>query len=394
VAPALPATILGAGRSFLNLARITGIQKAAAMTTTDPLYKKSTIILLGLILCVYVLFTLADILIPLAFSLLFAILLNPLYIRLTHWRIPKVLAIMVTLLIAFTLVGVLFYFLSAQIVQFGEMAPLLKQKFTQILNNLQHWMETSFGVSIEKQMQILRETANSGKALVGRTVSSVLGIFSVLFLIPVYIFLLIFYKPLILNFLFEAFSKEDSLSVGDILQETKAAIQSYIVGLLIEASIVAVLNATALTILGVQYGILLGVIGAILNMIPYIGGVIAIILPVLMATVTKDGYTTQLAIVGAYAVIQFIDNNILVPRIVSSKVQLNALVSILAVLLGGALWGVAGMFLSIPFVAVLKIVFDRVEPLKPWGKLLGDELPPENQDKISQTASKAAHQPK
>jgi predicted PurR-regulated permease PerM len=363
------------------------------MTTTEPFYKKSTIILLGLILCVYVLFTLADILIPLAFSLLFAILLNPLYIRLTHLGIPKVLAILLALLIAFTLLGALLYFLSAQIIQFGEMAPLLKQKFSQILTNLQHWMETSFGVSIQKQMQLLRETASNGKALVGRTLSSVLGIFGVIFLIPVYIFLLIFYKRLILNFLFEAFSRHDTHSVGDILQETKSAIQSYIVGLLIEASIVAVLNATALTILGVKYGILLGVIGAILNMIPYIGGLIAIILPVLMATVTKDGYTTQLLIVGAYAVIQFIDNNILVPRIVSSKVQLNALVSILAVLLGGALWGVAGMFLSIPFVAVLKIIFDRVEPLKPWGKLLGNDSPPEKQDKIAQIAKEPAKQP-
>jgi len=96
---------------------------------------------------------------------------------------------------------------------------------------------------------------------------------------------------------------------------------------------------------------------------------------VLMATVTKEGYTTQLAIIGAYAVIQFIDNNILVPRIVSSKVQINALFSILAVLLGGALWGFAGMFLSIPFVAVLKIICDRIEELRPWGKLLGDQVP-------------------
>ncbi len=94
-----------------------------------------------------------------------------------------------------------------------------------------------------------------------------------------------------------------------------------------------------------------------------------------MATLTKDGYTTQLAIIGAYAVIQFIDNNVLVPRIVSSKVKINALASILAVLLGGALWGFAGMFLSIPFVAVLKIIFDHIDSLKPWGKLLGDQIP-------------------
>ncbi len=159
------------------------------------------------------------------------------------------------------------------------------------------------------------------------------------------------------------------------MQETKNAIQSYMVGLLLEAIIVAVLNSAALLILGVQYAILLGVIGALLNVLPYIGGIIAIALPVIIATITKDGYSTQLGIIVAYAIIQFIDNNILVPRIVSSQVKINALVSIVIVLLGGAVWGVSGMFLSIPFIAVLKIIFDRVDGLRPWGKLLGSEVP-------------------
>jgi predicted PurR-regulated permease PerM len=122
----------------------------------------------------------------------------------------------------------------------------------------------------------------------------------------------------------------------------------------------------------------IGVIGGILNLLPYIGGLIAIVLPVLMVTAVSDGFSTQLAIIGAYLFIQFIDNNILVPRMVSKKVQINALISIIAVLLGGALWGVAGMFLSIPIIGVLKIIFDRVEDLKPWGRLLGDEVPSEH----------------
>ncbi|MDB5118681.1 MAG: family transporter, partial [Mucilaginibacter sp.] len=144
----------------------------------------------------------------------------------------------------------------------------------------------------------------------------------------------------------------------------------------------------ALLLLGVKYGLLIGVIGAILNLVPYLGGIVAIALPVLMATVTKDGYTTQLGVIGAYALIQFIDNNILVPRIVSSKVQINALVSIVVVLLGNALWGVSGMFLSIPFIAVLKIVFDRITSLKPWGKLLGDTIPTKHKGQIWSRAKK------
>jgi AI-2 transport protein TqsA len=137
-----------------------------------------------------------------------------------------------------------------------------------------------------------------------------------------------------------------------------------------------------LLLLGVQYAILLGVIGALLNMLPYIGGIVAIALPIIIATVTKDGFTTQLLIIAAYAVIQFIDNHFLVPLLVSSRVKINAFFSIVIVLLGGALWGVSGMFLSIPFLAILKIIFDRVPEMKPWGKLLGDEVPTRHKGQI------------
>jgi len=149
-------------------------------------------------------------------------------------------------------------------------------------------------------------------------------------------------------------------------------------GLMIETAIVCILNSVALMIIGVPSAIVIGVIGGILNILPYIGGVVAIALPVLMVTITREGYTGQLMVIGAYAVIQFIDNNILVPRIVSKKVQINALMSIIVVLLGGLLWGIPGMFLAIPFIGVLKIIFDRIEDMKPWGRLLGDEIPTEH----------------
>ncbi len=274
------------------------------------------------------------------------------------------------------------YFLSSQIARFSDTLPLLKSKFSSLLTEFQQWTKVKFGLTIQKQVELMNEAMNSSKALLGSTVSTALGTLGILLLLPVYIFLLLFYKTLILNFLFEVFAEENSKQVSEILNQTKSSIQSYMVGLLLEALIVAVLNSTALLILGVDYAILLGVIGALLNIIPYIGGLIAIALPVLMATITTEGYNTQLGILVAYIIIQFIDNNILVPRIVSSKVQINALISILAVLLGASLWGVPGMFLSIPFVAILKIIFDKIPDLKPWGKLLGDTVPTRHKGEI------------
>ncbi|MBK0378382.1 AI-2E family transporter [Mucilaginibacter sp. SD-g] len=341
----------------------------------QPFYIQSTAVLFGLVLFVYSLSQLADVLIPLAFAVFFAILLNPLSNRLQRLKIPKVLSIMISLLVALIVVGIVFYFLSTQIIQFGDALPMLKEKFGAVTADIKEWISSTFGLAVAKQDQMIKDALNNSQSVLGKTLGSVLGTLGIVFLLPVYIFLMLFYKTLILNFLYEVFAEENSKKVSEVLSETKIAIQSYIVGLLIETLIVALMNSTALVLLGVRYGILIGCIGALLNLLPYIGGIIAIALPVLMATVTKDGYSTQLGVILSYIVIQFIDNNVLVPRIVSSKVQINAMMSIVVVLLGNQLWGLPGMFLSIPFIAVLKIIFDRIDGLKPWGKLLGDTVP-------------------
>ena len=353
-------------------------------TTTEteekdyPFYIKIPAILVGLIAAVYILLALGDILIPVAFSVLIAILLNPLCARFEA-VMPKIPAILLTLLIACLVLAGLFYFLSTQISVFLERLPLLKQKLTILLQQLQQWTKSEFGFNIQKQVSALTASLNSGGGdMLKSTVGPVLTFISVVLLIPTYVFLLLFYKPLILDFLFQIFSEKHSLRVAEILSETKGAVQSYMQGLMIETVIVCVLNSVALLLIGVPSAIVIGVIGGILNLIPYIGGLIAIALPVLMVTITRDGFSGQLAVIGAYLVIQFFDNNILMPRVVSSKVQVNALISIVGVLMGGALWGVSGMFLSIPLIGVLKIVFDRVEGLQPWGSLLGTEVPSEH----------------
>jgi len=339
-----------------------------------PFYLQATVTLFGLVLITYILFTLGDILVPFSFAILFAVLLNPLCTWLQR-KLSKVLAVIVTLLIAILVIGGILYFLTLQIAQFGQELPTLKSKFNSLIDVLGHFIEHHFGLPIAKQAALIKQALNSSPALIGQTLGSVISTISVIVIIPVYIFLMLYYKTLIVNFVYEVFKEKYSQRVSEILKETKSAIQTYIAGLLIEMIIVSSLNSVALMLLGVKYAILLGFIGGILNMLPYIGGIIAIALPVIIATITKDGDATQLGIVVAYLVIQFIDNNIIFPRVVSIKVQINALVSIVVILLGNALWGISGMFLSIPFVAVLKIIFDRIDELKPWGKLFGDTIP-------------------
>jgi predicted PurR-regulated permease PerM len=347
-----------------------------------PFYFKTTVILLGIIGFCFVLFSLREIMVPLAFSLLLAVLLNPMVNRLERWKLPKVLAISIALVLAVIVIVGLGYFLVSQITNFTDEMPALKTKSTELFNMFQKWLSHELGVNLKKQQQLLTEVESDMKPWIGTALGSMAETLGMIFLMPVYTFLFIYYKKLLLNFMYELFSEENSTELSAVLNQTRTAIQSYMVGLILEAVAVAFLNTAALMILGVKYAILLGVLGAVLNILPYIGGIVAIALPLIIATITSDGYETQLGIVVAYLIIQFIDNHFLVPLIVSSRVRINALVSIVIVLLGGALWGIPGMFLSIPFTGVVKIIFDQVPELRPWGKVLGDKVPVKHKGQI------------
>ena len=217
---------------------------------------------------------------------------------------------------------------------------------------------------------------NISSSAIGQTLVIVGSGLMFLFLVPVYIFLILYYEPLLLDFVRKIFGESNKSQVNEIVLQIKTVIQRYLIGLFIEAGLIAIMEITALLILGVDYAILLGIIGALLNAIPYIGGIVAVALPMAVALVTKDTPLYAFYIMVIYYLIQLVDNNYIVPKIVASKVKINALFSIIVVFAGNALWGIPGMFLSIPLLAIIKLIFDHIEPLKPWGFLLGDTMPP------------------
>jgi len=188
--------------------------------------------------------------------------------------------------------------------------------------------------------------------------------------------MLLFYHPLLIDFVHKLFGTGNQSRVSEVVSQTKTVIQRYLIGLIIETAIIAALETVTLLILGIEYAILLGIIGALLNLIPYIGGLVAVAIPMMVALVTKTSGWYAIYVLAIYYFIQLVDNNYIVPKIVASKVKINALFSIIAVIIGNALWGIPGMFLSIPLLAIVKLIFDNIEPLKPWGFLLGDTMPP------------------
>jgi predicted PurR-regulated permease PerM len=179
-----------------------------------PFYFKSTVILFGLFLLTYVLYILGDILVPFAFAAFIAILLNPLCNFIQRYKVPKPLAIILTLFIAIVVVGSIFYFLSSQMVQFGETFPALKVKFGQIVDGLEKWIALHFGIATQKQVQFIKDALDSSQALVGKTLGTVIGTLSLVILVPVYVFMMLFYKPLILNFVYEVFKEEHTQNVA------------------------------------------------------------------------------------------------------------------------------------------------------------------------------------
>ena len=356
-----------------------------------PLYVKAPLVLLGLALAVFTLHIASEIIFPLFFAAIFAIMLHPVEQWLLRHRVPKLLAITLTVVLGVASLLGLLYFIYLEASQLSSQMPLFKAKFSQTTTQVHEWLQSSFGFSDQKLQGWVSEAGNRASTLLGGTLAAMSGLLVVATLIPVYIFLLFLYQRRLVDFLTQVFSghRQDN-GVAEVLRESKATIQSYMVGLLIEASIVAALNTTGLLIIGVPYALLLGVIGALLNFIPYIGGLIAIALPMLMAFVTMPSYGYALAVVAVYITIQFVDNHFLIPRIVASKVKVNALVAIVGVLVGNAIGGVAGMFLALPVIAILKIVFDRIQPLKPWGMVLGDEETPRGRKSKNNPPSDAA----
>jgi predicted PurR-regulated permease PerM len=217
---------------------------------------------------------------------------------------------------------------------------------------------------------------NVSTAAIGQTIVLLGNGLVILFLIPFYIFMILFYQPLLMEFIRRLSGSNYESHVREIVSQIKTVIQRYLVGLVIEAALMAAMNTAALLILGIEYAFILGILAAVLNVIPYIGGIIAVAMPMMVALVTKPSPWYAIYVLAAYYIIQLIDNHYIVPYIVASKIKINALFSVIVVLAGNALWGIPGMFLSMPIIAIIKLICDHIEPLKPWGFLLGDTMPP------------------
>lgn len=325
------------------------------------------------------------IVLPFFFGILLAILLLPVTKALQRWHFGKIPSIAISILAAMFVIGIIVYFLSAQIGTFVADFPTLEKRFNELLWTAQKWVQENLNIGMREQREYIDETAEKMKTdspkIVSRTVLTLTGAVSYLVFLPIYGFLILYHKDMIKKFLIEICKNGNEDKVREVLQESQLISQQYITGLLIELCIVFTLNTIGFLILGIKYPVFLALLSAFLNIVPYIGMLIANIISILVTLMSSQEPVDAVWVFVVLTAVQLVDNNVLMPWIVGNKVKLNAISIILGVLISGALAGVAGMFLAIPALAVLKLIFERVDHLKPWAILLGDETTIEQEKK-------------
>ncbi|MBC5994994.1 AI-2E family transporter [Pontibacter cellulosilyticus] len=344
-----------------------------------PITVRRAIEVMGLFFLGWIIVLGNGILAPIFMAFFISIMLLPLLQFLCRLKFPEMLAIAVSLLALIVVLGLVVWFFSSQISNLVRDFPTIQQNVMGHLNSLSTWVEEHSPYSSEEQMEFIRTRSSTilnyaGSFLSGAALS-VTSIFVFVGLLPIYIFLMLFYRNLLLRFVFLWFPEEMHGRVGEALHEMQIIIKSYLFGLLIQVSYMTVLVGGTLLIIGIKHALLIGVIFAFLNLIPYVGALLGNIIGVLLTLASSSELWPIITVLGVIAGAQFLDNNILMPRIVGSKVKINAMATIVGVLVAGEIAGIAGMFLSLPIIAILKIVFDRSQKFRQWGVLFGDERP-------------------
>ena len=345
-------------------------------------------ILLTLILLFYSAIEAQDILLPIILSVFLAILLNPISSFFSNkLRFNHVLSIITAMILVSSLFGIGVYYISFQAKGLIMDLPNLTNQLNSMLNNFGEMIE-DFGIPLVVDFsELLKENTDqilsSGGEFIGKALSVTSDFISFFSLVPIYVFFILLYKENFKAFL-QLVDRSNDQSLANISHEVNLMVHNYIIGLSIVIGIVAVLNSIGFLALGLQYAIFMGVLSAILTIIPYIGIFIGGLLPVMVALLTKDSLFYPLAVIVLIAIVQFLEGNFITPNIIGSKVNVNPLAAIVALIIGAKVWGILGMILAIPVTGITKIIFSHYEGLKPYAILLESSKSGENKSNFRQ----------
>ncbi len=339
----------------------------------------TTLIILGIYFFIAGIIKAQSFLIPFTIAILLSMVMMPVDTKLREWHIPKAISIILSDLIILAILAGLLFTLGFQINSISDNWPEYQEKLKPKIESFQNFIENKTGIAPENQVnkikKYMQSESGSMKSVVVKVVPMGFSLIGNFFLVFIYIFFFMFYrhkfKEAILGFL-----PKDSREKGSkTLDKFGEVSQQYLFGRLLLILFLAIIYAIGLSIVGVKYSILISIIAAALSLIPYLGNLTGIVLAILMNTITGGEGGALSGIIGiliVFAIAQFFESYILQPYLVGKKVNLDPVLTLLSVIVGGAIWGIAGMVVAIPLLAILKVICDNVPVLHPLGNMLGE----------------------
>lgn len=320
--------------------------------------------------------------IPLSYAMLISFILYPVCKWMESKGVNKGFAIFMSIFSVLVFFGAIIYLLLTQFIEFANEWQILKIKLIESLNQLSLFITERFDLSSENQMSYIKNIVNnSGSQAISIFQTTFYSFSETLFnliLIPIYSFLILYNRHLLVHVLYHIFPSEGKENIQEILIETIHAYYNFIKGMLLVYLIVGFLNSIGLAIIGIPHPFLFGFIASILTFIPYVGIIISSLLPIAISWITFNSIWYPIGVIVVFSIVQILEAYIIFPFAVGGRLKINTLIIIIMILAGGIIWGASGMILFIPFVSIVKLIADRTKSLKTLSLLLGDGEPTKN----------------
>lgn len=317
-------------------------------------------------------------LVPLVFAGLLSMLFLPLTRRMERKGVPKALSIIICLLILIGSFALIAGLLGWQMAGLAEDISKAKGNITNMLDKAKLSIGEKIGISPKEQQEFIeKQRQSSGSEGAAKAVAGILagigGVLTNTILVLVYIFLLMFYRSRIREFILKLVPADERFKAKKIMEQSTEVSQKYLTGMALMIGCLWVLYGIGFSIVGVKHALFFAVLCGILEIVPFVGNLTGTTLTALMALTQGGGSGIVIGVIAVYAVVQFVQTYLLEPLVVGSEVNINPLFTIMGLVIGELIWGIPGMILAIPIMGVAKIICDNIEPLKPYGYLLGED---------------------
>lgn len=330
----------------------------------DYIYKLFMIIALTILATVFA----ADIVIPLLISAFLAIVLLPL-VKWFERKLSLTLSVTIVLILSCVIFIGIMWIIGAQLTNLISDLPDLESKYKALVDSISAQLQSTLGINEDDQIRMVKESLKGATVYVTNFLLTTTNTLSLIIQIPIYVFLFLLYHDRFKRFFVSLMPNSEELTWK---KEIDSVLQGYISGLLIVTVIISLMNTVGLLILGIEHAIFFGVLSGILTIIPYVGIFIGALLPAVFALLTKDSAWYAVGVVAMFTFVQFLEGNFITPRVTGSKVSINALAAIIALLIGGKILGIAGMILAVPITGVIRVLLTYSKHLKPFVILIED----------------------